>query len=210
MSEIRNSYWPQVIEQTARGERSFDLASRMLQERIIFLVGPVEDLMANSICMQLLFLEAQNPKKEIALYINSPGGVVTAGMAIYDTIQFIRCPVATLCIGQAASMGSLLLTSGAKGMRYALPNARIMVHQPSGGYSGQASDIERHAQDIIKMKRRLNEVYVKHTGQTLEKVENTLDRDHFMTADQAKDFGLIDRVLNSREEVDFGGDGGKS
>ena len=210
MSEIRNSYWPMVIEQTARGERSFDLASRMLQERIIFLVGPVEDLMANSICMQLLFLEAQNPKKEIALYINSPGGVVTAGMAIYDTIQFIRCPVATLCIGQAASMGSLLLTAGAKGMRYALPNARIMVHQPSGGYSGQASDIERHAQDIIKMKRRLNEVYVKHTGQTLEKVENTLDRDHFMTADQAKDFGLIDRVLNSREEVDFGGDGGKS
>ena len=168
MSEIRNSYWPQVIEQTARGERSFDLASRMLQERIIFLVGPVEDLVANSICMQLLFLEAQNPKKEISLYINSPGGVVTSGMAIYDTIQFIRCPVATLCIGQAASMGSLLLAAGAKGMRYALPNARIMVHQPSGGFSGQASDIERHAMDIVKMKRRLNEVYVKHTGQTLE------------------------------------------
>ena len=210
MSEIRNSYWPQVIEQTARGERSFDLASRMLQERIIFLVGPVEDLMANSICMQLLFLEAQNPKKEIALYINSPGGIVTAGMAIYDTIQFIRCPVATLCIGQAASMGSLLLTAGAKGMRFALPNARIMVHQPSGGYSGQASDIERHAQDIVKMKRRLNEVYVKHTGQTLEKVESTLDRDHFMTADQAKDFGLIDRVLSRRDEVDFGGEGMKS
>ena len=210
MSEIRNSYWPQVIEQTARGERSFDLASRMLQERIIFLVGPVEDLMANSICMQLLFLEAQNPKKEIALYINSPGGIVTAGMAIYDTIQFIRCPVATLCIGQAASMGSLLLTAGAKGMRFALPNARIMVHQPSGGYSGQASDIERHAQDIIKMKRRLNEVYVKHTGQTLEKVEHTLDRDHFMTAEEAKSFGLIDRVLTSREDVDFGGEGMKT
>ena len=209
MSEIRNSYWPQVIEQTARGERSFDLASRMLQERIIFLVGPVEDLMANSICMQLLFLEAQNPKKEIALYINSPGGVVTAGMAIYDTIQFIRCPVATLCIGQAASMGSLLLTAGKKGMRYALPNARIMVHQPSGGFSGQASDIERHAQDIIKMKRRLNEVYVKHTGQTLEKVEQTLDRDHFMTSEEAKSFGLIDRVLSSREDVDFGGEGMK-
>ncbi len=206
MSEIRNSYWPQVIEQTARGERSFDLASRMLQERIIFMVGPVEDLMANSICMQLLFLEAQNPKKEIALYINSPGGVVTAGMAIYDTIQFIRSPVATLCIGQAASMGSLLLTAGAKGMRYALPNARIMVHQPSGGFSGQASDIERHALDIIKMKRRLNEVYVKHTGQPLEKIENTLDRDHFMTADEARHFGLIDKVLNSREEIDFGGD----
>ena len=206
MSEIRNSYWPQVIEQTARGERSFDLASRMLQERIIFMVGPVEDLMANSICMQLLFLEAQNPKKEIALYINSPGGIVTAGMAIYDTIQFIRCPVATLCIGQAASMGSLLLTAGAKGMRYALPNARIMVHQPSGGFSGQASDIERHAQDIIKLKRRLNEVYVKHTGQPYEKIENTLDRDHFMTADEARSFGLIDKVLNSREEIDFGGD----
>ena len=202
MSEIRNSYWPQVIEQTARGERAFDLASRMLQERIIFLVGPVEDLMANSICMQLLFLEAQNPKKEIAMYINSPGGVVTAGMAIYDTMQFIRCPVATLCIGQAASMGSLLLSAGAKGSRFALPNARIMVHQPSGGFQGQASDIERHAEDIIKMKRRLNEVYVKHTGQTYEKVEQTLDRDYFMMPDQAREFGLIDRVLTKREDFE--------
>ena len=208
MNDLRSSYWPQVIEQTARGERSFDLASRMLQERIIFLVGPIEDLMANSICMQLLFLEAQNPKKEIAMYINSPGGIVTAGMAIYDTMQFIRSPVATLCIGQAASMGSLLLSAGAKGNRFALPNARIMVHQPSGGFSGQASDIERHAEDIIKMKRRLNEVYVKHTGQPYEKIESTLDRDYFMVAEQARDFGLIDRVLNKREEVEslLGGD----
>ncbi len=196
------TYWPQVIEQTARGERSFDLASRMLQDRIVFLVGPVEDQMANSICMQLLFLESQNPKKDISIYINSPGGVVTAGMAIYDTMQFIRCPISTVCIGQAASMGSLLLQAGDKGMRYALPNARIMVHQPSGGFSGQASDIERHAEDIIKMKRRLNEVYVKHTGQPYEMIEKTLDRDYFMDADQAKTFGLIDRVLVTRDEVE--------
>jgi ATP-dependent Clp protease, protease subunit len=209
MSDIRNSYWPQVLEQTARGERAFDLASRMLQERIIFLVGPIEDMMANSICMQLLFLEAQNPKKEIAMYINSPGGIVTAGMAIYDTMQFIRCPVATLCIGQAASMGSLLLSAGAKGNRFALPNARIMVHQPSGGFSGQASDIERHAEDIIKMKRRLNQVYVKHTGQPYEKIESTLDRDYFMTSDEARDFGLIDKVLSRREEIESLLGGGK-
>jgi ATP-dependent Clp protease protease subunit len=162
--------------------------------------------MATSICMQLLFLEAQNPSKEIAMYINSPGGVVTSGMAIYDTMQFIKCPIATLCIGQAASMGSLLLTAGTKGLRFALPNARIMVHQPSGGFSGQASDIERHAQDIIKMKRRLNEVYVKHTGQPYEKIETTLDRDHFMTAEESCEFGLIDRVLKSRDELDFGGE----
>jgi ATP-dependent Clp protease protease subunit len=206
MSVITSTFWPTVIEQTARGMQPYDLPSRMLQERIIFVIGPVEDGMATSICMQLLFLESQNPKKEIAMYINSPGGIVTAGMAIYDTMQFIRCPIATLCIGQAASMGSLLLTAGAKGMRYALPNARIMVHQPSGGFSGQASDIERHAQDIIKMKRRLNEVYVKHTGQPYAKIESTLDRDHFMTADESREFGLIDRVLTSREDVDFGGD----
>jgi ATP-dependent Clp protease protease subunit len=159
--------------------------------------------MAASICMQLLFLEAENPKKEISMYINSPGGVVTSGMAIYDTMQFVKPPIATLCIGQAASMGSLLLCAGHKDMRYALPNARIMVHQPSGGFSGQASDIERHAEDIIKMKRRLNEVYVKHTGQSYETIEKTLDRDYFMTADQAKDFGLIDRVLTQRDEVDL-------
>jgi ATP-dependent Clp protease protease subunit len=160
--------------------------------------------MAASICMQLLFLESENPKKEISMYINSPGGVVTAGMAIYDTMQFVKPQVATLCIGQAASMGSLLLCAGAKGMRYALPNARIMVHQPSGGFSGQASDIERHAEDIIKMKRRLNETYVKHTGQTYEMIDKTLDRDYFMTADQARDFGLIDKVLENRDEVDAG------
>ena len=206
MSEITSTFWPTVIEQTARGMQPYDLPSRMLQERIIFVIGPVEDAMATSICMQLLFLEAQNPKKEIAMYINSPGGVVTSGMAIYDTMQFIKCPIATLCIGQAASMGSLLLTAGRKGMRFALPNARIMVHQPSGGFSGQASDIERHALDIIKMKRRLNEVYVKHTGQSYEKIETTLDRDHFMTADESKEFGLIDRVLSSRDEIDFGAD----
>jgi len=204
MSVITSTFWPTVIEQTARGMQPYDLPSRMLQERIIFVIGQVEDAMATSICMQLLFLEAQNPKKEIAMYINSPGGVVTSGMAIYDTMQFIKCPIATLCIGQAASMGSLLLTAGTKGMRFALPNARIMVHQPSGGFSGQASDIERHAQDIIKMKRRLNEVYVKHTGQTYEKIEATLDRDHFMTAEEARDFGLIDKVLSSRDQLDFG------
>ncbi len=208
-SIITSTFWPTVIEQTARGERPYDLPSRMLQERIIFVIGPIEDGMASSICMQLLFLEAQNPKKEIAMYINSPGGVVTSGMAIYDTMQFIRCPIATLCIGQAASMGSLLLCAGSKGMRYALPNARIMVHQPSGGFSGQASDIQRHAEDILKMKRRLNEVYVKHTGQPYEKIESTLDRDHFMTADQSREFGLIDRVLTSRADMDLGGESPK-
>ena len=201
------TYWPTVIEQTARGERPYDLQSRMLQERIIFVIGPIEDHMASSVRMQLLFLEAQNPKKEIAMYINSPGGVVTSGMAIYDTMQFIKPPIATLCIGQAASMGSLLLCAGEQGMRYALPNARIMVHQPSGGFSGQASDIERHAEDIIKMKRRLNEVYVKHTGQTYDMVEKTLDRDYFMTADQAQEFGLIDRVLARRDEIEPKADG---
>jgi ATP-dependent Clp protease, protease subunit len=190
-----------VVETTNRGELGFDLPSRMLRERIIFVIGPVHDMMATSICMQLLFLEAENPKKEISMYINSPGGVVTSGMAIYDTMQFIKSPVATLCIGQAASMGSLLLCAGHKDMRFALPNSRIMVHQPSGGYSGQASDIQRHAEDIVKMKRRLNEVYVKHTGQPYEKIERTLDRDHFMTAEQSKEFGIVDKVLTSRDEV---------
>jgi ATP-dependent Clp protease, protease subunit len=204
VNTITNTFWPMVVEQTTRGERGYDLPSRLLKERIIFVTGPVEDHMAASICMQLLFLEAENPKKEISMYINSPGGVVTAGMAIYDTMQFIKPPVATLCIGQAASMGSLLLCAGAHDMRFALPNARIMVHQPSGGFSGQASDIERHAEDIVKMKRRLNETYVKHTGQTYEKIERTLDRDHFMTADQAREFGLIDKVLNTRDEVEGG------
>ncbi len=199
-----NTFWPMVVEQTTRGERGYDLPSRLLKERIIFVTGVFEDHMSASICMQLLFLEAENPKKEISMYINSPGGVVTSGMAIYDTMQFIKPPVATLCIGQAASMGSLILCAGCKDMRFALPNARIMVHQPSGGFSGQASDIERHAEDIIKMKRRLNETYVKHTGQSYEKIEHTLDRDYFMTADQARDFGLIDKVLTTRDEVDGG------
>jgi ATP-dependent Clp protease protease subunit len=195
---------PMVVEQTNRGERSYDIYSRLLKERIIFLTGPVEDYTASLICAQLLFLEAENPKKEIALYINSPGGVVTAGMAIYDTMQFIKPAVSTLCIGQAASMGSLLLCAGEKGMRFATPNSRIMVHQPSGGFQGQASDIERHARDILKMKRRLNEVYVKHTGRTLEEVEKTLDRDHFMTADEAQDWGVIDKILTSRQEMEGG------
>lgn len=202
VSTLTNTFWPMVVEQTTRGERGYDLPSRLLKERIIFVTGPIEDQSAASICMQLLFLEAENPKKEISMYINSPGGVVTSGMAIYDTIQFIRPPVATLCIGQAASMGSLLLCAGEKGMRYALSNARIMVHQPSGGFSGQVSDIERHAEDIIKMKRRLNEVYVKHTGQNYETIERTLDRDYFMTAEQACEFGIIDRVLLKREEFE--------
>ncbi len=201
ISQLTNSFWPMVVEQTNRGERGYDLPSRLLKERIIFVTGVVEDQMAASICMQLLYCESENPKKEISMYINSPGGVVTAGMAIYDTMQFIKPPIATLCIGQAASMGSLLLCAGDKDMRFALPNARIMVHQPSGGFQGQASDIERHAQDILKMKKRLNEVYVKHTGQPYDTVENTLDRDHFMSADEAKDFGLIDKVLTSRDEV---------
>ena len=204
VNTLTNTFWPMVVEQTARGERGYDLPSRLLKERIIFVTGPVEDHMSASICMQLLFLEAENPKKEISMYINSPGGVVTSGMAIYDTMQFIKPQVATLCIGQAASMGSLLLCAGAKGMRFALPNARVMVHQPSGGFSGQASDIERHAEDIVKMKRRLNDTYVKHTGQNYEKIERTLDRDYFLTADEARDFGLIDKVLNTRDEVEGG------
>ena len=193
---------PMVVEQTNRGERAYDIFSRLLKERVIFITGPIEDGIATLVCAQLLFLEAENPKKEIALYINSPGGVVTSGMAIYDTMQFIRPAVSTLCIGQAASMGSLLLCAGHKDMRFATPNARIMVHQPSGGFSGQASDIERHAQDIIKLKRRLNEVYVKHTGQDYETIEKTLDRDHFMTAEESQAFGLIDKVYSNRDELE--------
>lgn len=192
---------PTVIEPTSRGERAFDIFSRLLRDRIIFLNGPVEDNMASLICAQLLFLESENPKKEISMYINSPGGVVTSGMAIYDTMQYIKCPVSTVCIGQAASMGSLLLCAGEPGMRVALPNARIMVHQPSGGFRGQASDIQRHANDILAMKKRLNEIYVKHTGQKYAMIEKTLDRDHFMTAEETKTFGIVDHVYTSREDT---------
>ncbi len=195
---------PMVVEQTNRGERAYDIYSRLLKERVIFVTGPVEDHMASLITAQLLFLEAENPKKEINMYINSPGGVVTSGLAIYDTMQFVKPAISTLCIGLAASMGSLLLTAGAKGLRFALPNARILLHQPSGGFQGQASDIERHAEDIIKMKRRLNEIYVKHTGQEYALIERTLDRDYFMTAEDAVKFGLIDKVLSTREAMDVG------
>ena len=197
-----NTFWPVVVEQTNRGWEQSSLPSKMLKERIIFLSSPINDEVAASICMQLLFLEAENPKKEISMYINSPGGVVTSGMAIYDTMQFIQPAVSTLCIGQAASMGSLLLAEGAPGMRFVLPHARIMLHQPSGGFQGQASDIERHAQDIIKFKRRLNEVYVQHTGQSYETIERTLDRDHFMSAEEAKAFGIIDKVLAKRGDAE--------
>ena len=200
--DVYNQYLiPQVVENTPRGERGFDIYSRLLRERIIFLTGPVEDGMASVIIAQLLFLEAENPKKEISMYINSPGGVVTAGMAIYDTMQFIKPKVSTLCVGQAASMGSLLLCGGEAGARFALPNSRIMVHQPSGGFQGQASDILRHAEDIMKVKRRLNDVYVHHTGRDYDTIERTLDRDHFMSSEEAKEFGIIDEVLTKRPEA---------
>lgn len=191
---------PTVEETTARGSIRYDIFSRLLKERIVFVAGPVHDEMATIIVAQLLFLEAEHPSKEISMYINSPGGVVTAGMSIYDTMQYIRSPVATLCIGQAASMGSLLLAGGEPGMRYCLPNARVMVHQPSGGFQGQASDIERHAKEIVELKTRLNEVYVKHTGRTMEEVERALDRDTFMTAEQAHAWGLVDRIFEQRED----------
>ena len=204
MSDPRNVYMntlvPMVVEQTARGERAYDIYSRLLKERVIFITGAIEDYGASLVTAQLLFLEAENPKKEISMYINSPGGVVTSGLAIYDTMQFIRPPVSTLCTGQAASMGSLLLAAGAKDQRFALPNARIMVHQPSGGFQGQATDIMLHAQEILNLKKRLNEIYVKHTGQPLKKIEDALERDNFLTADMAKDFGLIDRVIDKRPE----------
>lgn len=191
---------PMVVEQTSRGERAFDIFSRLLKERVIFVSGPVEDGMAALVCAQLLYLEAENPKKEIQMYINSPGGVVSSGLAIYDTMQYIRSPVATLCMGYAASMGSFLLAAGAPGQRISLPNARIMVHQPSGGYSGKASDIERHAEDILKIKRRLNEIYAKHTGRTYDEVEEMLDADTFMTPEEARDWGLVDHVQENRGE----------
>ncbi|MEM6648706.1 MAG: ATP-dependent Clp protease proteolytic subunit [Pseudomonadota bacterium] len=193
-----NTLVPMVVEQTSRGERSFDIYSRLLKERIIFLSGQVHDQVSTLIVAQLLFLEADNPKKDIALYINSPGGSVTAGLAMYDTMKYIRPAVSTMCIGLAASMGSLLLTAGDKGMRFSLPNSRIMVHQPSAGFQGQASDIERHAKDIIETKKRLNEIYVRHTGQDYDIIEKTLDRDTFMTPEEALEFGLIDQVFESR------------
>ena len=195
---------PMVVEQTSRGERAFDIFSRLLKERIIFLTGPVEDGMASLITAQLLFLESENPKKEIAMYINSPGGVVTSGMAIYDTMQYIRCPVSTVCTGMAASMGSFLLAAGAPGHRIALPNARIMVHQPSGGFRGQASDIERHAEDIIKTKKKLNQLYAKHTGKPVEEIERALDRDNFLSSEEAKAFGLVDHVYETRDAAEAG------
>jgi ATP-dependent Clp protease protease subunit len=193
---------PMVVEQTSRGERAYDIFSRLLKDRIVFIAGPIEDGMASLVCAQLLHLEAENPKKEIQMYINSPGGIVTSGLAIYDTMQYIKSPVITLCMGMAASMGSFLLMAGEKGQRIALPNSRIMVHQPSGGFSGKATDIQRHAEDIIKTKRRLNELYAKHTGQSIEKVEETLDRDYFMTAEEAKEWGLVDHVWERREGED--------
>ncbi len=196
--ETYNSLVPMVVEQSARGERAFDIYSRLLKERIIFLTGAVYDEVSSLICAQLLFLESDNPSKDISFYINSPGGVVSAGLAIYDTMQYIRSPVSTLCIGQAASMGSLLLCAGAPGKRYATPNARVMVHQPSGGAQGQATDIEIQAREILSLRKRLNDLYVKHTGQPLETIEAKLERDSFMSAEQARDFGLIDTVVENR------------
>ena len=193
---------PMVVEQSNRGERAYDIYSRLLKERIIFVTGPVEDYMASVIIAQLLFLEAENPKKEVSMYINSPGGVVSSGLAIYDTMQYIKPEVSTLCIGQAASMGSLLLAAGAPNKRFSLPNSRIMVHQPSGGFQGQASDIERHAQEILSLRSRLNDIYVKHTGQSLKSIEKALDRDTFMTASDSKEFGIIDKVVDSRDLSD--------
>ena len=200
--EVYNNHLvPTVIESTNRGERAFDIYSRLLKERIIFLTGEVNDHVSSLICAQLLFLESENPKKDISFYINSPGGVVTSGLAMYDTMQYIKPQVSTVCIGQAASMGSLLLTAGEKGKRYALPNARIMVHQPSGGARGQASDIEIQAREILRLRERLNKMYVHHTGQKLAAIEKAMDRDSFMGSDEAKDFGLIDHVVESRPET---------
>jgi ATP-dependent Clp protease protease subunit len=198
---VYNSFFiPSVEEVTARGSIRYDIFSRLLKERIIFIPGPIDDTMSTLIVAQLLFLEAENPKKEIAMYINSPGGVVTSGLAIYDTMQFIRSPISTLCVGQAASMGSLLLAAGKAGMRFALPNARIMLHQPSGGFQGQATDIMLHAQEILNIKKRLNDIYVKHTGQALKKIEDALERDYFLTGEMAVEWGVVDKVIDRRPE----------
>jgi ATP-dependent Clp protease, protease subunit len=199
MNEITaNMLVPMVVEQTNRGERAYDIYSRLLKERIIFLSGPVNDAVSTLICAQLLFLESENPTKDISLYINSPGGVVTSGLAIYDTMQYIRPQVMTLCIGQAASMGALLLTAGAKGKRFALPNSRIMVHQPSGGFQGQATDIEIHAREILTLRARLNEIFVKHTGQDVSAIEEAMERDRFLSPEEAKGFGIVDQVVSER------------
>ena len=199
IEEHMNNLIPMVVEQSNRGERAYDIYSRLLKERIIFLVGPVNDSVSTLITAQLLFLESENPKKEISFYINSPGGLVTSGLGIYDTIQYIKPPVSTLCIGQACSMGSFLLAAGAKGKRFSLPNSRIMVHQPSAGYQGQATDIEIHAKEIISLKERLNKIYSKHTGKSVNEISEALERDNFMTADEAKKFGLIDSVVEKRK-----------
>ena len=199
--EIMNNLVPMVVEQTSRGERAYDIYSRLLKERIIFLTGPVTDDIASVLIAQLLFLESENPKKDIYLYINSPGGIVTSGLGIYDTIQYIKPNVSTLCVGQAASMGSLLLASGASGMRFALPNARVMVHQPSGGFSGQATDIQIHAKEILETKERLNKIYEKHTKQKVDIIRKTLERDCFMTAEEAKKFGVIDEIITNRDQI---------
>ena len=198
LKEKMNSLIPMVVEQTSKGERAYDIYSRLLKERIVFLVGPVNDAVASLVTAQLLFLESENPKKEINFYINSPGGLVTAGLGIYDTMQYINSPVSTLCIGQASSMGSFLLAAGEKGKRYSLPNSRIMVHQPSAGFQGQATDIEIHANEVLALKKRLNEIYSKHTGKTVDEIKTALERDNFMTADSAKAFGLIDEVVEKR------------
>jgi ATP-dependent Clp protease, protease subunit len=195
------TYVPMVIEQTPRGERAYDIYSRLLKERIVFVSGQIEDYMANVVVAQLLFLEAENPEKDISMYINSPGGVVTSGLAIYDTMQYIKPKISTLCIGQACSMGSLLLTAGEKGMRYSLPHSRIMIHQPSGGYQGQATDIEIHAKETMKLKRMLNLLYVKHTGQELETIEKSMERDNFMDPEIAKSFGLVDEIITDRAKI---------
>lgn len=198
---IESSLVPIVVEQTGKGERSFDIYSRLLRERIVFVTGEVEDHMASLICAQLLFLESENPSADISMYINSPGGVVTAGLSIYDTMQFIKPKIITVCMGQACSMGSLLLAGGEAGMRYSLPNSRIMIHQPSGGYSGQATDIEIHAKEILSIKKRLNSIYVKHTGQKLASVEKNMERDNFMSPDEALKFGIIDKIIETRDEL---------
>ncbi|AHC73570.1 ATP-dependent Clp protease, proteolytic subunit ClpP [Candidatus Endolissoclinum faulkneri L5] len=192
---------PMVVEKTNRGERAYDIYSRLLKERIVFVMGPINDAVASVVCAQLLFLEAENPAKDISMYINSPGGIVTSGLAMYDTMEYIRPDVSTVCIGQAASMGSLLLTAGANGKRYALKNARIMIHQPSGGFQGQATDIEIHAREILAVRSRLNQIYVKHTGQKLDKIEKAMERDNFMTPETAKGFGTIDKVINKRIDL---------